>query len=272
MNATGNWGTITADLAVRIRQQRPLIHHITNYVVMNDTANATLAIGASPVMAHALEEVAELAQIAGALVLNPGTLSTDWVEAMLVAGKQANAVGVPIVYDPVGVGATRLRNETGARFLRELDLAVIRGNAGEIGALSGVGGMVRGVDSAADLEDAQAVVAAFARRQKSVVAITGALDLLSDGQRVVGVDNGHPMLQNITGSGCMVTAVIGAFCAVEEDYLVAAAAALAYYGLAAEVAGGKTKGPGSFRTALLDALYQLTPDQVAQGVRMVSLV
>ena len=138
------WGEITAELAERIRLQHPLIHHITNYVVMNDTANATLALGASPVMAHAREEVAELVSVAGALVLNPGTLSRDWVESMLIAGRRANEIGVPIVYDPVGAGATRLRNETGRSFLDQLRLAVIRGNSGEIGALSGLGGQVRG--------------------------------------------------------------------------------------------------------------------------------
>ena len=266
-----NWGAVTAEIAGRIRETHPLIHHITNFVVMNDTANATLAVGASPVMAHAVEEVAELSQIAGALVLNPGTLTPDWVEAMLIAGRQANHSSVPIVYDPVGVGATRLRNETGARFLKELRLAVIRGNSGEIGALSGMGGAVRGVDSLQSVADPRAVADTLARQQKTVVAITGQRDILSDGNRALGVDNGHPMLQNITGSGCMVTAIIATFCAVEKDFLLAAAAGLAYYGLAAEIAGSKTDGPGSFRAALLDALYLLTPEQIESGVRIVSL-
>lgn len=265
------WGAMVADIAVRIREKHPLIHHITNFVVMNDTANATLAIGASPVMSHAAEEVAELAGIAGALLLNPGTLNPEWVEAMLIAGKQANSSGVPIVYDPVGVGATRLRNETGARFLKDLRLAVIRGNSGEIGALAGMGGAVRGVDSLEGVSDPEKVASELALRQKTVVVITGKRDIISDGKRTLGVDNGHPMLQNITGSGCMVTTVIAAFCAVEKDYLLAAAAGLAYYGMAAELAGKRSEGPGSFRTALIDALYQLTPEQVKTGARIIDL-
>lgn len=264
-----NWGTRVADIAVRIREERPLIHHITNFVVMNDTANATLAVGASPVMAHAAEEVAELAGIAGALVLNPGTLSVEWVEAMLIAGKRAGEAGVPVVYDPVGVGATRLRNETGARFLKELRLAVIRGNSGEIGTLAGMGGAVRGVDSLEGVADPEKVASELARRLQSVVVITGKRDILSDGKRTLGVDNGHPMLQKITGSGCMATTIISAFCAVEKDFLVAAAAGLAYYGMAAERAGKRSEGPGSFRTALIDALYQLTPEQVRTGTRII---
>ena len=242
-----DWGKIVAEIAGRIREKHPLIHHITNFVVMNDTANATLAVGASPVMAHAREEVAELTAIAGALVLNPGTLNPDWVEAMLIAGRKANRAGVPIVYDPVGVGATKLRNETGAKFMKRLRLAVIRGNSGEIGALSGMGGAVRGVDSMEGVSNPAAAAKSLAARRKCVVVITGRRDTLSDGKRTLGVDNGHPMLQNITGSGCMVTTVIAAFCAVEKDFLVAAAAGLAYYGLAAELAGKKTKGPGSFQ-------------------------
>ena len=266
-----DWGEVVAEIAGRIRKQHPLIHHITNFVVMNDTANATLAVGASPVMAHAVEEVAELAGIAGALVLNPGTLNPAWVEAMLIAGKCANEKGVPIVYDPVGVGATRLRNETGERFLRELRLAVIRGNSGEIGALAGMGGAVRGVDSIEAVTDPEEVAVNLANRQKSVVAITGKRDVVSDGARTLGIDNGHPMLQNITGSGCMVTTIIAAFCAVEKDPLLAAATGLAYYGLAAEIAGAKTSGPGSFRTALIDALYELTPEQIKAGIKIVEL-
>ncbi|OPY86464.1 MAG: Hydroxyethylthiazole kinase [Syntrophaceae bacterium PtaU1.Bin231] len=265
------WGAVTAELSARIRQEQPLIHHITNFVVMNDTANATLAVGASPVMAHAKEEVADLAAGAGALVLNPGTLEPAWVEAMLAAGKRANRTGVPIIYDPVGVGATPYRSKTGRQFLKTLRFAVIRGNSGEIGALSGFGGAVRGVDSAAGVDDPEHVTAALAKRARTVAVLTGKRDILSDGLRVLGVDNGHPMLQTITGSGCMVTTVIAAFCAVESDFLAAAAAGLAYYGLAAQIAGRKAKGPGSFRTALLDALYLMTPAQIEAGVRITVL-
>lgn len=268
---SNNFGETAAELLLRIRTKHPLLHHITNFVVMNDTANATLGIGALPVMAHAKEEVAEMVGAAGALVLNPGTLTPEWVEAMLIAGKRANTLGVPIVYDPVGVGATRLRNETGEQFLKELRLAAIRGNSGEVGALAGAGGLVKGVESVQGVKDPVAVAKDFARKYKTVVAITGKRDVISDGTRVMGVDNGHILLTTITGTGCMATTMVGAFCAVEKDFLIATTAALACYGLAAEFASKKSKGPGTFRSALLDAIYHLTPSQVKAGVRVVTL-
>lgn len=260
-----------AQLLQRVRDQRPLIHHITNFVVMNDTANATLALGALPVMAHAKEEVAEMVAAAGALVLNPGTLSPEWVEAMLIAGRRANQLGVPVVYDPVGVGATGLRNETGRRFLEKLQLAVIRGNSGEVGSLAGMGGAVKGVESVEGVADPVRVAREFASKQHTVVAITGQRDILSDGQRVLGVDNGHPMLKTITGTGCMATTAVAVFCAVDRDYLIAATAALACYGLAAENAARVASGPGTFRSALLDALFQLTPQAAEAGARIIEL-
>ena len=265
------FGEIAAELLLRIRREHPLLHHITNFVVMNDTANVTLGIGALPVMAHAKEEVAEMVSAAGALVLNPGTLTREWVEAMIIAGKRANELGIPIVYDPVGVGATQLRNETGQRFLNELRLAVIRGNSGEVGALTGTGGVVKGVESVEGVKDPAAVASALARGHDTVVAITGKRDIVSDGVRVMGVDNGHIMLKTITGTGCMATTMVGAFCAIEKDYLIATTAALACYGLAAERAARLSKGPGSFRSALLDAIYHLTPAQVRTGVKVVKL-
>ncbi len=265
------FGSVAAELLERVRERHPLIHHITNLVVMNDTANATLAFGATPVMAHAREEVAEMVAAAGTLLLNPGTLEPEWVEAMIIAGRRANELGVPIVYDPVGVGAPEYRNATGERLLRELKVAVIRGNSGEVGALAGAGGAVRGVDSVEGVADPAAVAAAFAARRGAVVAITGKRDIISNGKRTLGVDNGHAMLQAITGSGCMATTAIAIFCAVESDYLVAAAAALACYGLAAQTAARASRGPGSFRAALLDALFRLTPAQVRAGVRTVEL-
>jgi len=266
-----DFGKVAAELLTRIRTQHPLLHHITNFVVMNDTANATLGIGALPVMAHAKEEVAEMVGAAGALVLNPGTLTPEWVEAMLIAGKRANELGVPIVYDPVGVGATKLRNETGERFLKELKLAAIRGNSGEVGALAGAGGVVKGVESVEGVKDPVSIAKGLAKKYNTVVAITGKRDFISDGTRVMGVDNGHIMLTTITGTGCMATTMVSAFCAVEKDYLVATTAALACYGLAAQFAAKKSKGPGTFRSALLDAIYHLTPAQVKLGVKVVTL-
>jgi len=203
--------------------------------------------------------------------LNPGTLAADWVTAMLIAGRRANQIGVPIIYDPVGVGATKLRTTTGRRFLKSLRLTVIRGNSGEIGALAGAGGAVRGVDSVTGVAEPIRVAKNLAQRSATVVAITGPRDFVSDGRRELGIDNSHALLQTITGSGCMATTAIAAFCAVTPDPLVATAAALACYGLAAEHAARRARGPGSFRSELLDALYQLTPTQIKTGVRIVEL-
>jgi len=266
-----DFGTIAADILSRVRKESPLVHHITNYVVMNDTANLTLALGALPVMAHAREEVVEMVGAAGALVLNPGTLSPPWVEAMIMAGRRANELGIPVVYDPVGVGATTYRSETGERFLAELRLSVVRGNSGEVGALAGAGGVVRGVESVEAVADPAAVARSLAARTGAAVAITGARDFISDGRRVLGVDNGHAMMKSVTGTGCMATAMVGAFCAVERDFLVAAAAALVCYGIAGELAAANSAGPGSFRVALLDALYALDTATIAGRARAVEI-
>jgi hydroxyethylthiazole kinase len=268
---TRGLGALAAELLDRIHQRHPLIHHMTNWVVMNDTANATLALGALPVMSHAKEEVAEMVAAAGALVLNPGTLYPDLVEAMIIAGKRANERGVPIVYDPVGVGATKYRNDTADLILKELNLAVVRGNSGEVGALAGAGGEVKGVESVQGVADPAGVARELAKRRATVVAITGKRDIVSDGTRVFGVDNGHELLKTVTGTGCMATTVIAIFCAVESDKLLAAAAALAAYGLAAQQAARGARGPGSFRTALLDCLYNLKPADVEKGARIVDL-
>lgn len=263
--------TQVAEALARIRAEKPLIHHITNLVVMNDTANVTLHVGALPVMAHAAEEVAEMTSLAGALVLNPGTLTPSWVESMLIAGRRANELGIPIVLDPVGAGATQLRTQTSLRLLEELQIAIVRGNSGEIGALSGAGGLVKGVESVEGVSDPIRVARALARERRTVVAITGKRDVISDGQRVLGVDNGHEWLKTNTGTGCMATTVIAAFAAVERDYLVAAAGGLACFGLAAELAAKEARGPASFKVALFDQLYNLTPEELGAGARVVEL-
>jgi hydroxyethylthiazole kinase len=264
-------GAGAAELLVRVRERHPLIHHITNWVVMNDTANASLALGALPVMSHAKEEVAEMVGAADALILNPGTLYPELVEAMLMAGAQAKERGVPVIYDPVGVGATRYRNDTAERIMAHVRPDVVRGNSGEVGALAGAGGVVKGVESIEGVADPARVAKDLARSKSTVVAITGRRDFISDGTRVWGVDNGHEMLKTVTGTGCMATTITGIFCAVEPDRLTATAAALACYGLAAENAARGARGPGSFRVALIDCLYNLTPDQVTKGARFVTL-
>ncbi len=256
------------ELLARLRQQRPLIHYITNLVVTNFTANATLAMGAAPVMAHAPEEVAEMARAARALVLNIGTLDERQVASMLLAGQAANAAGVPVVLDPVGAGATRLRTETALRLLTELRVAVLRGNAGELGVLAGLGGEVSGVDAGSAGAGGQAVAEACARRFGGIAVATGAVDYASDGRRTLAVHNGHPWLTLVTGTGCVVTGVVAAFVAVADDPLLGAAGALAYYGLAAERAAARSQGPGSFQVAFLDELHRLAPQEVEAGARM----
>ncbi|MEW6547252.1 MAG: hydroxyethylthiazole kinase [Bacillota bacterium] len=260
-----------AEALERIRSRKPLVHHITNLVVMNDTANVTLHVGALPVMAHAREEVADMVALAGALVLNPGTLEPDWVEAMVLAGRRANERGIPVVLDPVGAGATPYRTETNLRLLSEIRVSIVRGNSGEVGSLSGAGGVVRGVESVEGVRDPIAVAQNSGRRWGAVVAITGKRDIVADGERVLGVDNGHQWLTTLTGTGCMSTTMVAAFAAVEPDHLIASAAGLACFGLAAEMAAPHARGPASFKAALFDALYNMTPEQLENGARVVVL-
>jgi hydroxyethylthiazole kinase len=253
----------------RLREAKPLVHQITNYVVMNETANATLALGALPVMAHAREEVEEMAAIAGALVLNIGTLSPHWVDAMLLAGRAANERGTPLVLDPVGAGATTYRTETARRLLDELDVTVLRGNAGEIATLVGVDAEVRGVESiGAGLEPAELAREA-GRRLGLVASVTGPVDHVSDGDTVLAIANGDPLLATVTGTGCMSTAITGCFLAVNRDApLAAAAEALVAFGVAGEDAARGAQGPGSFHVALYDALAALDPATLDDRARV----
>ncbi|MFA4647475.1 hydroxyethylthiazole kinase [Pyrococcus kukulkanii] len=242
-----------------VREKRPLVHNITNFVVMNSTANALLAIGASPVMAHAQEELEEIIRIADSIVINIGTLDRFWIDSMVKATKVANDLDKPIVLDPVGAGATRLRTETALKIL-ELGVTVLRGNFGEVSALLGEHGKTRGVDSAEYSEEkAKELALKAAEEFSTVVAITGKVDYISDGKRVYAVYNGHEMLSRVTGTGCMVSAITGAFIAVVEP-LVGAVSALATFGIAAEKAYEEAKAPGSFHIKLYDWLYLLRPE------------
>jgi hydroxyethylthiazole kinase len=243
----------------RLRETKPLVHQITNYVVMNETANATLALGALPVMAHAREEVEEMARIAGALVLNIGTLSPSWVEAMLLAGRAANEAGVPVVLDPVGAGATTYRTETAKRILDEVDVAVLRGNAGEVATLAGIDAEVRGVESIGAGAEPADLARTAATQLGLVASVTGAIDHVSDGETVVAIANGHPLMGQVTGTGCMSTAMTGCFLAVAEP-LGAAVGALVAFGVAGEDAAVGAQGPGSFHVALYDSLAALDPE------------
>jgi hydroxyethylthiazole kinase len=249
-----------------LRERKPLVHQITNYVVMNETANATLALGALPVMAHAPQEVEEMAALAGALVLNIGTLSEHWVEAMVIAGKATRA---PIVLDPVGAGATRYRTETARRLLAELDIAVVCGNAAEIAILAGREAEIRGVESISAIDAPGELARQAARAFGSVAAVTGPIDHVSDGERVIAIANGHELMGTVSGTGCMATAITGAFVAVKPHApLDAAAEALVAFGVAGEDAAGEAKGPGTFHAALYDALYNLDPATLDRRARV----
>ncbi|MDR9503304.1 hydroxyethylthiazole kinase [Brevibacillus agri] len=247
-----------------VRKRNPLVHNITNVVVTNFTANGLLALGASPVMAYAEQEVADMAKIAGALVLNMGTLNEREVEAMLIAGSSANCHQVPVLFDPVGAGATPYRTETAQKIVRELDVALIRGNAAEIANVIGEAWEIKGVDAGEAGGDVATLAKAAAQKLKTVVAITGKVDVIADGSRVYAIHNGHPILTKVTGTGCLLTSVMGAFAAVEKDTLLAGAAALVTYGVAAQLAAQKTadEGPGSFQIQFLNALSAVTADDV----------
>jgi hydroxyethylthiazole kinase len=250
----------------KLRTRKPLVHQITNYVVMNETANATLALGALPVMAHAPQEVEEMAAAAGALVLNIGTLSEHWVDAMLLAGRAARG---PIVLDPVGAGATRYRTDTAKRLLDELDVAVVRGNAAEIATLAGREAEIRGVESIGAGGQADDLARAASGALGTVAAVTGPTDYVSDGNRILAVSNGHELMGTVSGTGCMSTAITGAFLAAKpEEPLEAAAEALVAFGVAGEDAARDARGPGTFHAGLYDALYNLDPATLDERARL----
>lgn len=256
-----------------IRQKAPLVHNITNFVVMNNTANALLAIGASPVMAHAPEEVAEMAAMASAVVLNMGTLSERWVEAMLLAGRSALEHNVPIVFDPVGVGATSYRNQTARRIFSQFTPSIIRGNASEIMALAAElldtqqQIKTKGVDSTTASDNAIETAQRLAQQLGTVIAISGIEDYITDGKTVHSLKNGSPMMARVTGMGCTASAITGAFAGINSDMLEAAAHAMAVMGIAGELATLQSKGPGSLQVNFLDQLYTLTPESIINTLK-----
>ena len=250
-----------------LRRTAPLVHNITNYVAMDVTANALLAIGASPAMVHAEAEVEEFVGIASALVVNIGTLSPSWVSAMTLAVERARSLGKPWVLDPVGAGATRYRTDVAGDLARRRP-AVLRGNASEVMAVAGAAAATKGVDSVHDSRDAVQLARSLAAELGCVVAVTGAIDYVTDGERVLSVANGHPMMTMVTALGCTASALVGAFLAVRPDPLLAAAHALGVLGLAGERAARHVHGPGSFRWRLLDALHQLDEPLIREGIRI----
>lgn len=261
----------TINLLAEIRQKSPLIHNITNFVVMNSSANILLAIGASPVMAHCLAEVAEMTALASGLVLNIGTIQEDWLESMICAAQTANALGIPVILDPVGAGATRLRTEAINRIMANCTVSVLRGNCSEILALSTAGITTRGVDSSLPLSERTVAAASqLAIAKNCIIAISGAEDCITDGTEVFRVANGHPLMTRITGTGCGLTAVTAAFCAVADhnNLLRATAAAFAFYGLCGDLALATSDKPGSFQVAFLDCLYTTGAAEIKGRLRV----
>lgn len=257
-----NTKTLASDLAA-IRSKSPLVHNITNYVVMNNTANALLAIGASPVMAHAVEEVTDMVQIASSLVINMGTLSPRWVDAMLLAGVAAQKKGIPVVFDPVGVGATPYRNEVAAKIVEQCKPNIIRGNASEILALAKEQVTTKGVDSTASSNTAIDAAKRLALSGNAIVVISGPDDYITNGTDTIIIKNGSPLMPKVTGMGCTASAIVGAYAAINPNLLVAAAHAMGTMGLCGQLAAEKSAGPGSLQLHFIDTLYNLSENDIA---------
>lgn len=257
----------------KVKKDNPLVHNITNVVVTNFVANGLLALGASPVMAYAKEEVADMAKIAGALVLNIGTLTHDEIEAMLIAGKSANDHGVPVIFDPVGAGATPYRTETARRMVNELSISILRGNAAEVANVIGEAWTIKGVDAGEGSGNTVELAQLAAKRLKTTVIITGKDDVVSDGEKTFVVHNGHPILTKVTGTGCLLSSVIGAFSAVEKDLLNASISALATYGVTSEIAAKRTieEGPGSFQIEFLNQLSKISSVDISTYAKVEKL-
>ncbi|CAH2717329.1 Hydroxyethylthiazole kinase [Neobacillus rhizosphaerae] len=250
----------------KVREVNPLVHNITNVVVTNFTANGLLALGASPVMAYAVEEVADMAQIANSVVLNIGTLNSQTVDSMILAGKAANESGVPVIFDPVGAGATRYRTETAQKIMNEVKVSIIRGNAAEMANVVGEKWEIKGVDAGDAKGNITELAITAAQKMNCVVVITGKEDVVTDGKTTYVVTNGHPILTKVTGTGCLLTSVIGAFVGVEKDFFRATVAALTYYGIAAEKAAriAADLGTGSFQIEFLNQLSLVSFEDINQ--------
>ncbi|WP_184188267.1 hydroxyethylthiazole kinase [Paenibacillus sp. JGP012] len=260
---------MTLSYLERVRALNPLVHNITNLVVAPFTANGLLALGASPFMAYAHEEVADVARIAGAVVLNIGTLDEKVVQAIRLAGQSANAHHVPVVLDPFGAGATAYRTETVQQLVRDLRLTVLRGNVAEVAHVIGVPWSIKGVDAGEGEEDRISIAERAAQQLACIVVITGQYDIVTDGYQTFLISNGHVLLTKVTGAGCLLSSVVGAFAAVArpgDDLLNSIVEAVAYYGVAAEQAAALTaqQGPGSFQLELLNQLAKVTPELVSE--------
>lgn len=265
----------TIELLKIVKEKNPLVHHITNYVTVNDCANVTLAIGGSPVMADDINEVRDMVSLASTFLINIGTLNSRSVESMIVAGKKANELSIPVILDPVGAGATAYRTETANRIISEIKLAVIRGNLSEIKTLYGIETKTKGVDASenvsanvTDLSEEKEMAKAFANRLGAVVAITGVVDIITDGKKLFTVENGHKIMSKVTGTGCMCTSLIGTYLGVGDDKLLAALAGVVSMGIAGEIAyenlGENQGGTGTLKVKIIDAIYNLKEAEIME--------
>ena len=261
-----------------VRKNCPLIHNITNYVTVNDCANIVLACGASPIMADDKDEVSEITAICSGLNINIGTLNSRTIASMLIAGKRANELGHPIVLDPVGAGASKLRTETAIQLLKEVKFSVIRGNISEIKTLASGSGTTKGVDAdVADkvteenIDDVIAFAKTFAKKTGAVIAITGAIDIVADSEKAYCIRNGHPMMSSITGTGCQLSAMTAVFVTANPNHpLEAAAAAVSAMGYAGETAHSRLTemdGSSTYRNYIIDAIYNMTPEMLEKGAK-----
>jgi len=257
-----------SEIFERVHSSKPLVHHITNWVTIYDCANITRACGALPVMAHAQEESGQMATIASALVLNIGTLTPYLIESMIVAGKSANEKKIPVLLDAVGVGATELRNEKAFELLEKIRIDIVKGNASEIAKLSGEDVLTKGVESTVVEVDLVEVSKRMAHIYKTNVVITGKEDIVTDGNKVYIVKNGHEMMSCIVGTGCMASSIIGAFAGVEKNYALAGASALVCFGIAGELAAPQSKGPGTFKEIFFDEMYNLDKEKIDRMIKI----
>lgn len=260
-----------SDSLLELKKKRPLVHHITNYVTVNDCANIALAIGASPVMADDIGEVEEMVSFASSLVLNIGTLNSRSIESMVAVGKKAKERGIPVIFDPVGVGATALRTATAKRIIQEVGPSVIRGNMSEIKIIAGLDAEIKGVDSVADEAGGEMVARQLSQKLGCVIAITGKQDIIVQDERACRIDNGHALLSQVTGTGCMATSLIACYCGAADDCFTGAVAGVMTMGMAGEIAQQSLQageGIGTFRTRLFDAVWAMTPELIKKGGRI----
>ncbi len=250
-----------------LRETPPLVHHITNWVTISECASMTRSLGALPIMAHAPEEVEEMVGIADSLVLNIGTLTTELIDAMILAGKKANSQDKPVVLDAVGAGATKLRTESTRKILDEVQITVIKGNAGEIATLAGAQAEVKGVESISHEGDVVDHALSLARDLDCTVVATGVEDIITNGSKTFIVKNGHPRMGEVVGTGCMAASVIGAFIAITDDVTQATANAMVIYGIAGELAGHRAEGPGTMKMHMFDTIMNITAEDIRKGAK-----